>query len=116
MSDKEGGSLRVGDRSWRAGSWRRPILRFLDQSDHVQQDDGPDGGRDQAPDQATGKQSKRPPEEPAPYEGSNHAYNQISDEAVAAASYDVSGKPAGSNTNDEKPQEMHIALPSVRAV
>jgi hypothetical protein len=84
------------------------ILRSLDQSDQVQKDNGPDGGRDQTPDQPAGEESKRP-EEPASDESSNHTNDQVSDEAVAATPHHVSGKPTGDKTNNEKPQEMHIA-------
>jgi hypothetical protein len=84
------------------------ILRSLDQTDQEQQDHGPDGCRDQSPDQPTGEDSKHP-EEPATYEGSNHPYDQISDEAVAATFHQLSGNPTGNNSYNEKPQEMHIA-------
>jgi len=91
-------------------SQRLAQLDSLDQTDHEKQHHGSDGRRDQASDQSTGADAKGA-KEPAAYESANNAEDKISNQAVAAASHQLSSKPARHQADEKKPQEIHIPLP-----
>jgi len=98
-------------RTWQSWLTQGPHqLGSLDQTNQEQQHNGSGRRSDQAPDQSTTADAKGA-KEPASHESANNAKDQISDQTVAAAFHQLSGKPAGHQADDEKPQKIHVDLP-----
>lgn len=107
--------VRAGGGTWQY--WPTQVLAqlgSLNQTDQEHQHHGSDCRSDQAPDQSTCTEAKST-KDPTSYESANDAEDQISNQSVAAAFHQQSGKPAGHQADDEKPQKMHILFLRVRA-
>src|SRR5512134_1140601 len=84
----------------------RPSVAALgpfDQPEKEQQDASADRGADDRgkPPRAKSRQAEHTPQ-PAADEGTDHADDEIADDAEAAALHDLAGEPAGDQADDQK--------------
>jgi len=76
----------------------------VDESDDEKQNHGTDGGVDDCADQAGGKNNPELGQQPTSRECADDAHNQISDETKSAPPNDLTGQPAGNDTDQNNDQ------------
>src|SRR5215469_8098935 len=83
----------------------------LDESSNPDQNDRSQDGDEDAPDQAASAQAEQS-HDPSANDAADDSQHNVGDHAIAAAFHDLSGCPAGDQTNDDPPDKplCHVIL------
>src|SRR4051812_22588529 len=88
----------------RQRSWAERLRSELAQKEQEQH--GSDRGNDELPEQVAATNSQKAKER-ATQERSDDADDEVADEAVTAAFHDLGGEPAGRQTDQQEPEQIH---------